>query len=264
MRCSDGQTYVVKFQNNPQGLRVLANDLLGGLLARQLGLPSPEVVVVDVSQALIQNSDDMTVHLTRTQVPYQSGLCFGSYYTRAQGLAANPRLATIHDLLAQNLFCRVDNLQDFLGMLVFDNWTANMDNRQVVFVQDEFNRSSWPYFSYHALMIDCGFCFNACEWTFPNNRKHGLYMHKIVYENVSGLDSFELWLNRIESVIDRTTIEEAAEQIPLEWNDGAVGSLKKLIGNLNQRRSLIRDLMLSVRTALPRYFPAWRVQNAAD
>ncbi|HEX8892672.1 MAG TPA: hypothetical protein VF783_05080, partial [Terriglobales bacterium] len=29
MRCSDGNFYVVKFQNNPQQTRVLANDCLG-------------------------------------------------------------------------------------------------------------------------------------------------------------------------------------------------------------------------------------------
>ena len=29
MRCADDNYYVVKFQNNPQGRRILANELLG-------------------------------------------------------------------------------------------------------------------------------------------------------------------------------------------------------------------------------------------
>ena len=33
MRCADGNFYVVKFRNNPQHLRVLANELLGTRLA---------------------------------------------------------------------------------------------------------------------------------------------------------------------------------------------------------------------------------------
>ena len=33
MRCSDGNFYVVKFRNNPQHLRVLANELLATRLA---------------------------------------------------------------------------------------------------------------------------------------------------------------------------------------------------------------------------------------
>ena len=33
MRCSDGSLYVVKFQNNPQHLRVLTNEMLVSRLA---------------------------------------------------------------------------------------------------------------------------------------------------------------------------------------------------------------------------------------
>src|SRR5713226_6417980 len=40
MRCSDGNYYVVKFQNNPQHRRILVNELLGTRLARRLGLPT--------------------------------------------------------------------------------------------------------------------------------------------------------------------------------------------------------------------------------
>jgi len=38
MRCDDGHYYVVKFQNNPQGARILANEMLAGRLALALGL----------------------------------------------------------------------------------------------------------------------------------------------------------------------------------------------------------------------------------
>jgi hypothetical protein len=39
LRCSDGEHYVVKFQNNPQGTRILVNEMLGGALAARLGHP---------------------------------------------------------------------------------------------------------------------------------------------------------------------------------------------------------------------------------
>ena len=41
MRCSDGKFYVVKFRNNPQHLRVLANELLATRLAEGAELPVP-------------------------------------------------------------------------------------------------------------------------------------------------------------------------------------------------------------------------------
>ncbi len=39
LRSQDGAYYVTKFQNNPQHLRILANEMLCGLLAQALGLP---------------------------------------------------------------------------------------------------------------------------------------------------------------------------------------------------------------------------------
>src|SRR6202042_2793562 len=39
MRCADDNYYVVKFQNNPQGRRILANELLATRLAARMGLP---------------------------------------------------------------------------------------------------------------------------------------------------------------------------------------------------------------------------------
>ena len=40
MRCADDSYYVVKFQNNPQGVRILVNELLGTRLAARLGFNS--------------------------------------------------------------------------------------------------------------------------------------------------------------------------------------------------------------------------------
>jgi hypothetical protein len=52
-RCGEGEFYVVKFLNNPQGARVLANELLGTGLAARLGLPTPLTAVVEVREQLI-------------------------------------------------------------------------------------------------------------------------------------------------------------------------------------------------------------------
>ena len=38
MRCDDDAYYIVKFQNNPQHLRILANEMLATRLAARLGL----------------------------------------------------------------------------------------------------------------------------------------------------------------------------------------------------------------------------------
>ena len=58
LRASDGACYVTKFQNNPQHIRVLANEMLATNLGRALGLPMPRVEVIEVSDWLIEHTED--------------------------------------------------------------------------------------------------------------------------------------------------------------------------------------------------------------
>ena len=56
MRASDGNLYVVKFENNPQGVRVLANELIVTRLAETAGLSVPACEIIEVNDWIIQNS----------------------------------------------------------------------------------------------------------------------------------------------------------------------------------------------------------------
>jgi len=53
MRCEDENYYVVKFQNNPQGTRILANELLGTRLAARIRLPAAGATVVEVRAEMV-------------------------------------------------------------------------------------------------------------------------------------------------------------------------------------------------------------------
>ena len=53
---ADGKLWVVKFQNNPQGVRVLANELIATRLAEAVGLTVPATDVVEVTEWLVQNT----------------------------------------------------------------------------------------------------------------------------------------------------------------------------------------------------------------
>jgi len=50
IKCSDGNFYVVKFLNNPQGPNVLFNEVLGTEIFRLAGLPVPMWRVIHVSR----------------------------------------------------------------------------------------------------------------------------------------------------------------------------------------------------------------------
>src|SRR3981189_2189650 len=58
LRASDGAHYVTKFMNNPQHVRVLANEMLATNLGLRLELPIPRVQVGDVPPQLFRKADD--------------------------------------------------------------------------------------------------------------------------------------------------------------------------------------------------------------
>src|SRR6202051_1460044 len=80
MRCDDGHYYVVKFRNNPQNARVLANELLATRLAQMVGLPVLIARVVDVSPWLVEHSVNLTILVGNDAIPCEAGLQFGSRF----------------------------------------------------------------------------------------------------------------------------------------------------------------------------------------
>jgi HipA-like kinase len=251
LRCSDGGYYVVKFQNNPQGMKVLANELLGTWLAERLGLPVPPAQVVRVSQTLILNTEEMVVQLEHGCVPLRSGSCYGSRYPESQSISSGPALLRAHDYLPKEQLWNVENRPDFAGMFVFDKWSGNTDIRQAVFIQSQ-DRSSW-----RALMIDQGFCFNGDEWDFPDAPRCGICLYPTMYDSVSGIDAFEPWLDRLERRIDRNVLGLLGDGIPQEWYRGNENALRSLLDELDHRRKRIRDIVWNACQQSRRFFPNW-------
>jgi hypothetical protein len=244
MRCADGGFYVVKFQNNPQGTRILANELLATRIAERLGLATPPAAVIEVKQSLISNSEEMVIQLGRGRSPYKAGLQFGSRYP------GSPAEIAVYDFLPEENLRDTSNLGHFCGMLAFDKWTCNTNGRQAIF----FRRPGET--RYEAQMIDNGFCFNAGEWNFPDAPLRGLYGRHCVYERVGGMDAFEPWLARIDKM-DASILGGIAEGIPPEWFDFAFDALEKMIQHLARRRTLVRELIISAWKSSAQPFRHW-------
>jgi len=186
---ADGNLWVVKFKNNAQHLRVLANELIATRMAEAVGLSVPKSDVVEVSDWLIANSPEMVVDLGRgLRERCASGLQFGSRFVG--GLMPGQ----VVDYLPEPQMDEVRNLAEFAGMLVLDKWTGNCNGRQAVFERKPRERK------YRATFIDQGFCFNAGEWTFPDAPLRGVFARNQVYARVRGWESFEPWLNRVEEI----------------------------------------------------------------
>lgn len=251
MRCSDGNYYVVKFRNNPQHRRVLVNELLGTRLAALLGLPTLPFALVDVSRELICWTSDLAMEMPWGRVPCEPGVHFGSRY------AGDPRRGRVDLEVPDYRLGEVENLRDFLGMLVFDQWTCNTDTRQVVFPEGSSS-------TLMVRMIDQGCCFNGDRWTFPDRPLWGLYPQRLVYRSVRSLDDFEPWLTRLDK-LGVEDIQECAKNIPSAWWRFDRYALLRLLDQLNHRRARIRELLIAVRNSAQQPFPNWmtRVRSAS-
>src|SRR5438105_3798367 len=148
MRASDGFFYVVKFRNNPQHPRVLANEMLATRLAEAAGLPVPAVEVIDVSQWLVAHTPELKIQLANGSVPCEPGLQFGSRYV------VDPLEGQVFDYVPGTMLEQVRNLEAFAGMLVADKWTCNANGRQAAFWRKLRQRK------YSVTFIDQGYCFN--------------------------------------------------------------------------------------------------------
>ena len=292
MRCSDGNYYVVKFQNNPQHRRILVNELLGTRLASRLGLPTAPVRVVEVGAELIRLTPELCIELPRSRTPCAAGLQFGSRYP------GDPRRITLHDFLPDEKLREVENLHEFAGMLVFDKWVCNTNGRQTVFFEEpsqaggaalkkaaseevtlrtaengratrEVARGTLPQGetaraeagrgrAYKTVMIDQGFCFNAGEWNFPDAPLRGLYARSRVYEGVTGMDSFGPWLERMEKRITEKVLAELAEEIPPAWYEDDYDAVLRLLEQLHRRKRRVEELILSAKSSNRQPFMSWR------
>jgi hypothetical protein len=247
MRCEDGYYYVVKFQNNPQGVRILANEMLAAKMAQALGLPVSTPEVVEVSEWLVEHSPEMYIQWGRQQIRCASGFQFGSRFP------CDPLRTPVYDFLPDAQLEAVANRDSFCGMLVFDKWTCNCDSRQSVFHRPAGSASA----QYTATMVDQGYCFNANDWSFPDAPLRGLYSRTAVYGGVAGLQSFEPFLSRLEN-LEEDFLEGAAASVPPQWYEGRTEELHALLTELASRRPRIREMILACRRSAPHTFPQWR------
>jgi len=244
LRASDGGFYVTKFSNNPQHIRVLANEMMASLLGRWLGLPMPEVAVIDVSDWLIQNTAELCFDSAGLRAKCNSGLQLGSRFP------CDPMEDVIFDYLPESMLTKVRNVTDFARVLVLDKWTANCDGRQAVFSKKAKQRR------YTATFIDQGYCFNAGEWSYPDSSLRGVYSRNCVYAGVTGWDAFEPALTKAEQA-EPLDLWRCADAIPPEWYGHDFNALQQLVETLYERRLKIRDLITAFKDSSRQPFPRW-------
>ena len=241
---SDNNMYVVKFSNNPQHVRVLANELLATRLAESIGLTVPYTDVIEVSEWLIRNTPDLNIEMRGGAQPCEPGLHFASRWVG--GLMPGQ----VMDYLPEAQLMEIRNLGEFAGILALDKWACNINGRQAVFQKTQRERR------YKATFIDQGYCFHAGDWKFIDLSLGGVFAENSVYRGVTGWESFEPWLSRIEN-LEPAVAWGIAEMIPPEWYGGDLSALEVLLEKLLARRARVRELVVAFRESVRQPFPNW-------
>jgi hypothetical protein len=238
MRCSDGRFYVVKFRNNPQDPRILINEYVAGKLAKLLGLPCPDIRLVNVQEDMVRLAPELSIELPIMRIPVVTGFAFGSEHpSRRSG--ARRTLQPVLQLCAKSAPIQIENISDLFGILIFDKWTSNTDNRQILCVP----RSPKLPTTLRMFMIDNGFCFGYRDWSLTDLPADGLYLDRSIYATFQNLQTLEPWLNRLEANVSLEKLTEITEEIPDSWFKDDRDDLLKMVKCLYERKKRVLDLV---------------------
>jgi hypothetical protein len=256
LECDDGHYYVVKFLNNPQHPRILVNEWIAAAFMNHLEISTPVARIVNLSADFLIGNPDVHIQLGSRHLSVEPGSHFGSRYP------GDPAKVMVYDFVPDLLLEKVVNLDEFLGVLAFDKWIGNVDARQAIFFRASVHQWSPARddpsrrLGFVAQMMDHGFAFEGPHWRFSTSPLQGLYFRPSVYRNVTSLDDFQPWLDRVihfpEAVVD-----EVQKQIPSAWLNGDESALKMLLDKLISRRKRVSDFIRESRGGRFNPFPAW-------
>jgi hypothetical protein len=200
-QASDGQIYVLKFTNNPQGSDLQFNDSMGTELYFTCHLPVPAWKAVMITDSFIDENRSCWIQTAEGTVRPSAGICFGSRF-----LGCNED--RLFEVLPGNSFLRVRNFEDFWLAWLIDICAEHPDNRQAIFRQDGTGQ-------FQAVFIDQGSMFAG-----PNGNVHPLpwasrYLDSRIYQNVSA--SFMMHARGLQKNLRTDQMWQTVRALPREW-----------------------------------------------
>ncbi len=225
---SDGNLWVVKFRNNPQHRRILANEWMACHIAQSIGLTVPKCHTIAVLHQTIADDPRLNIQLGNgVSEPCREGVHFASQYIGG----------CIADWMADEIglaqWSNIQNYAEFLGMFVLDRWTGNRDRRQTLF------KSLLDGKRFRAVFIDHGWSFGAGDWDFGEGPLPWGKSRSVLFDPCFNWSSFEPWIRKIEAY-PAEALWSIAASVPPDWYEHDIHALHNLIERLLRRRSLIR------------------------
>ncbi len=249
VRASDGALYVVKLHGNPQGPNVLANEALGSWLAAQLGLETPAWRQISISDEFLAQNPEMWFETPSGRVRPAAGLHYASRLVETQADGS------VYEILPRSWFARVQNREEFLGMLLLDLWCNHTDNRQACFVQEAGARGL------RAVFLDHGHMFNGADGASDARAAAALFLDRAMYEGLWSQKQVNEWMRKI-CAIPAQAANTFVASLPAEWS---AAPMELTVVSLLERRQMLQQLLPGVRVLVEGPSPLRKpVQRAHD
>jgi hypothetical protein len=197
MEASDDGLYVVKFRGAGQGTRALVAEIIAGELARALGLPVPEQVIVAVDPALGLAEPDPEIQELITASPGSNlGIDFlpgAATYAPGANWSPDPELAA--DVVwLDALLTNVDRTPRNPNLLVWHDQLWLIDHGAALYLQ-------------HAGLVP----EEHADRPFPQIREH------VLLSSAGSIDAAD---ERLAPQIDRSLLERVVGLVPDDWRGG--------------------------------------------
>lgn len=226
VKCSDDHIYVIKSPGNPQGTRTLVNDLLASIILQALDIETPRTRGIQVRQEFLDQYPefDPAPKNSRREL---LGCHFGS---RVPGNASSH---AIHDFWPDVLVPQLSNSASFTGALVVDQWLANTDRPQAIFIHGEHLTPSRNAMT--ALHIDRGMTCGGSSWKLHDSVLHGVNgIRGAFFDHVKTWEDLRVWTSAVEG-FSESLLRSLSCSIPPEWID-SVRDYERLIDQIALRR----------------------------
>lgn len=189
----DGFKYVIKFRGAGHGVKALIAELLGGLLAKTLGLPVPELVFVTLDEAFGRTEADEEI---QDLLKFSQGLNLGLHFLSG-ALTFDPQAYDVDETLASQV-------------VWLDAFITNVDRT--------FRNTNMLIWHKELWLIDHGASFYF-HHSFTNWEKSALTPFSLIKDHV--LLGKATQLDQINEAFTRILTDEIllelVQQIPVDW-----------------------------------------------
>lgn len=237
----DDDIYVVKFMQNPEGLRVLANEYIGAKIAEILHLPlaSPSIVEVD-DDFVTHYGKQISLHVGEE---ISAGIHFGT-----------KKVKKIYPITNSAMLQAARNIDIIPEVVLFDHWICNTDR------ESNGGNLLFDASKMEVVVIDHTHAFDLGPiWTATDLRQRigegfrpfnmSGFVYKKLVLHIKGNNPFHRILDKMSRVTD-DHLWDIISTVPLEW--GVTEEEKAVLHSyLCDRLSRIEQVLPLLKPVLP-------------